>query len=130
MINQIPNSNVQKNYDLEKRTSDFGVRVIRFCKAIRQNVITVPLINQLIRSGTSIGANYLEANEANSKKDFCYKIAIAKKEARETMHWLQMIIEADKSTEKVANQLHNEAHEFVLIFSAIIRNSKLDKNKL
>ena len=124
MINQSSNSNDQKKYDLEKRTCDFGVKIIQFCQEIRQTALTVPLIKQLIRSGTSVGANYLEANEANSKKEFCHRIAIAKKEARETMHWLKMIIEADKSIKTDAEKLSQEAHELVLIFAAIIRNSK------
>ena len=110
MINQIPNSNVQKNYNLEERTSNFGIKIIKFCKTIRLNEITTPLVKQLIRSGTSIGANYMEANEANSKREFCHRIAIAKREARETMHWLRMITETDASTKLTAGELSQEAH--------------------
>jgi len=124
MISQIINSSNQKKYNLEKRTCDFGLRVIQFCKKIRSTDILSPLTKQLIRSGTSIGANYLEANEANSKREFCHRICIAKKEARETMHWLLMISEADESLSLKATDLYGEAHEFVLIFAAIVRNSK------
>ncbi len=64
------------NYDLEERTAKFGESVIEFCKSIKQDVITKPIIGQLVRSGTSIGANYMEANAASSKKDFRNKIFI------------------------------------------------------
>ena|SRR3989338_2833803 len=73
---------LKNNYDLEERTAKFGESVIEFCKEVRQDVITKPIINQLIRSGTSIGANYMEANGASSKKDFRNKIFICKRSAR------------------------------------------------
>ena len=79
-------------YDLEERTAVFGENVIKFCKNLEQNTITKPLINQLIRSATSIGANYMEANCASSKKDFRNKIFICKKESQETKHWLRMLL--------------------------------------
>ena len=72
---------LKNNYDLEERTAKFGEGVIEFCKEVRQDVITKPIINQLIRSGTSIGANYMEANGASSKKDFRNKIFICKRSA-------------------------------------------------
>lgn len=75
-----------KIYDLEERTAVFGENVIRFAKKIPQNPITNPLITQLVKSGTSIGANYCEADDAESKQDFKHKIGICKKEARETKH--------------------------------------------
>ena len=75
---------ISNNYDLEERTAKFGEDIIEFCKDIEHNVITKPIINQIIRSGTSIGANYMEANEASSKKDFRNKITICKKEIKET----------------------------------------------
>lgn len=73
MTNQIPNPNDQKKYDLEERTAKFSEKIINFAKKLPQNLITKSLISQLIRSGTSIGANYCEADEANSKKDFINK---------------------------------------------------------
>lgn len=73
-------------FDLEERTARFGEDIIRLCKQLPKNDITRPLINQLIRSATSVGANYMEANSANSKKDFRNKIYISKKEAQETQH--------------------------------------------
>lgn len=76
----------KQGFDLEERTAKFGEAVIGFCKATEQNNITKPIVNQLIRSSTSIGANYMEANGASSKKDFRNKIFICKKEAQETKH--------------------------------------------
>jgi four helix bundle protein len=79
------------NYDLEKRSAKFGENIIKFCRIIKIDQITKPLINQFIRSATSIGANYMEANQASSKKDFKNKIRISQKEANESKHWLRMI---------------------------------------
>ena len=73
-------------YDLEERTEKFGEEVIDVCKSLRANLISEPIIKQLVRSATSIGANYSEANGASSKKDFRNKIAICKKESQETRH--------------------------------------------
>lgn len=112
-------------YDLEERVSCFGENIIRFIKSIRSDLITQPLIRQLIRSGTSLGANYLEANEASSKKDFRNKICIARKESNETKHWLRMIAEASPENQVRAQLLRKEAHELTLIFSKII--SSCDK---
>lgn len=72
---QVPNP----NYDLAERTARFGEDIIRFCQKIPQNAITIPLINQLIKCGTSVGANYSEADDAESKHDFKHKIGICKK---------------------------------------------------
>ena len=94
LINDEQISNKQepkKKYDLEERTALFGGRIIQFVKRIQPTYITKPLINQLIRSATSVGANYCEADDAVSKKDFINKIGICRKEARETKHWLKMI---------------------------------------
>ncbi|MES2791441.1 MAG: four helix bundle protein [Planctomycetota bacterium] len=110
------------SFDLEERTAKFGEDVIRFAKTISQNVITVPLISQLIRSGTSVGANYSEADDAQSKKDFRHKICICKKEARETKHWLRMLATADETLKDRARPLWQEAKELNLIFAAIMRS--------
>ncbi|HLC38880.1 MAG TPA: four helix bundle protein [Patescibacteria group bacterium] len=124
MTNQITNSNHQIKFDLEERTSNFGKEIINFSKGIKINPINNPIINQLVRSGTSVGANYCEANESNSKRDFIHKISIAKKEAKETMYWLGLISSAEPTKENDAKQLRKEAHELVLIFSSIIKNKK------
>jgi len=85
-------SSTKKIYDLEERTAIFGENLIRFCNKMPRNVITNPLINQLIKCGTSIGANYCEADDSESKYDFKHKIGIVKKECRETKHFLRMIV--------------------------------------
>jgi len=108
-------------YDLEERTAKFGEKIIKFAKRIPEHTITKPLISQLIRAGTSVGANYCEADSAGSKKDFNYKISICKKEARETKHWLRMVIIVVPMLKDEARELWQEASELTLIFSAIIR---------
>ena len=120
MTNQTSNSpNGQTKYDLEDRTKKFSSDLIILCKNIHQDAITRPIIGQLVRSGTSIGANYCEANETNSKKDFYYKINIAKKEAKETMYWLKIVEDLHHDQNEI-QLLHKEAHEFVLMFSSIL----------
>ena len=108
-----------KVYDLEERTAKFGESVIRFCRSVKIDPVLSPLVNQVVRSSTSIGANYMEANSASSKKDFVNKIFIAKKEAQESKHWLRMIVSClpDKADE--LKILWQEAHELTLIFQKI-----------
>lgn len=110
-------------YDLEERTAKFGVEVIRLCKKAPKNPVTNPIVVQLVRSGTSIGANYSEANGASSKKDFRNKIFICKKEAIETKYWLRMLSEADESVKELCRILWKEAQELTLIFSKIAKSS-------
>ena len=107
-------------YDLEERTSVFGEKIIEFAKSIKKNSINNPLISQIVRSGTSIGANYMEADAANTKKDFKYKISLCRKESKETKHWLRMIAKANPGLLKETRVLWKEAHELTLIFSAIL----------
>ena len=106
-------------YNLEERTAEFGKNIIKFCKSINQDAINKPIISQLIRSGTSIGANYMEANAASSKKDFGNKIFISKKEAQETKHWLRMIAEANPEKTEETRKLWKECQELTLIFQKI-----------
>ena len=118
MSNQIKNPN-DKKYDLEERTAMFGENVIEFVKTLERNEINRPLISQVIRSSTSIGANYMEADGAESGKDFKHKIAICKKEAKETRHWLRMIAKANSDKANECRNLWKEAHELTLIFNKI-----------
>ncbi len=115
----------KQNYDLEERTAVFGEAIIDFVKTLDKNDINRTLINQLVRSATSIGANYMEADAAESKKDFFHKIGICKKESKETTHWLRMTAKANSHKAEELRKLWKEAHEFVLIFSSIRGN----KNK-
>ena len=112
-----------KAFDLEERTALLGEEIIKFAKMIPRNPVTMPLITQLVKSGTSIGANYCEADDAESKKDFKHKIGICKKEARETKHWLRMIAVALPEFKEEALKLWQEAKELNLIFNSI--NNKL-----
>ena len=111
-------------YDLEERTAKFGEEIIKFAQKIPKNPITLPIINQIIRAGTSVGANYLEADDAESKKDFVHKISISKKESRETKHWLRMTVIAVPELKDEARKLWREAQELNLIFATIIRKKK------
>ena len=111
-------------YDLEERTAKFGAAIIIFAKKIPESPVTRSLISQLVRSGTSIGANYCEADDAESRKDFIHKIGICKKEARETKHWLRMVATAVPELKEEARKLWSEAKELSLIFNAVVRSSR------
>lgn len=111
-------------YDLEERTAKFAEDIIELCKKTPKNVVTLPILNQLVRSGTSIGANYCEANGASSKKDFKNKIFICKKESKETQYWLRILAKAAEELKEDCRKLWQEAHELTLIFSKIAFNTK------
>jgi four helix bundle protein len=110
-------------YDLEERTARFGEAIIDFAKRTPKSTVTVSLISQLVRSGTSVGANYCEADDGVSKKDFRNKIGICKKEARETKHWIRMIVSAVPELKDEARPLWQEAKELHLIFVSIFRSA-------
>jgi len=110
---------LKNSFDLEERTACFGENVISFCQTIRQDAINRPIISQLVRSATSIGANYMEANCASSKKDFRNKIFICKKEAQETKHWLRMLVRCLPERKEELTKLWQECQELTLIFQKI-----------
>ena len=110
-------------FDLEERTAVFGETIVRFARKIPKDPVTVPLISQIVRSGTSVGANYCEADDAVSKKDFKNKIGTCRKESRETKLWLRMIAAAAPEFKAEARELWQEAKELHLIFAAIWRKS-------
>lgn len=111
-------------YDLEERTAVFAESIVELCKRVTKNAVTLPIINQLLRSGTSMGANYAEANGASSKRDFHNKIHICKKEAIETKYWLRILGKADNDYLDECRKLWKESHELTLIFSKIAGSSK------
>jgi|SRR3989344_1954063 len=111
--------NSPRSYDLEERTGRFGEKIIKFCSTVKRDEISRPLIVQLVRSSTSVGANYMEANGASSKKDFINKIFICKKEAQETKHWLRMLISYLPDRKSDIGELSQECHELILIFQKI-----------
>ncbi len=111
-------------YDLEERCCRFSEEIIVFLKSLPKNKLLDPLTLQLIRSATSIGANYMEANQASSKKDFRNKITFCKKEANESKYWLRMIAKIENQEAEKARKLWSEAHELLLIFGKIESKSR------
>lgn len=114
----------EKTYDLEERTASFGERIIELVKLLPDDRVNDVLVKQIVRSGTSVGANYMEADSAGTKKDFKYKIDLCRKEAKETQHWLRMIAKASPDKKENIRILWQEAHELTLIFSSIARSCK------
>ncbi|MBU4272255.1 MAG: four helix bundle protein [Planctomycetes bacterium] len=114
-----------RKFDLAERTACFGERIVVFARTIKLDAVTRPLVTQLVRAGTSVGANYCEANEAGSRKEFRYRISICNREARESKHWLRMLAAASTSSKETSRVLWKEAHELNLIFSSIFRNTKI-----
>jgi four helix bundle protein len=114
--------------ELEERTTEFAKRVIRLCRELPNNTINRRLIDQIVRSAGSVGANYREANEALGKKDLVHRLRIARKECKETEHWLVLIEEANGDMRKRMEGLFQECSEIRNILSAII-NKVGDKEK-
>jgi four helix bundle protein len=108
-------------FDLEERTAVFGENVVRFAKKIPRDPANDRLIGQLVGAGTSVGANYCEANEGVSKKDFRHTISRCVKEAKETKHFLRMVAAAEPKLADDARALYREAKELHLIFAAMFR---------
>ena len=116
-MTEIPST--KRKFDLEERTLAFAKRVIQLCKKTDHNTINRELISQLVRASGSIGANYREANEALSKRDFSHRIKIARKEAKETGYWLQLLEEAQPGLDGEISELRGEAGELRKILSSI-----------
>jgi four helix bundle protein len=119
--NQSPN---KRKFDLEERTTEFACKVIRLCKKLPRNPINDRLVGQVTGSSGSIGANYREANDALGKKDFIHSLKIARREAKETSHWLILLKVANPEKEKEFQDLIEEANEYKNIFSSIIQKSQ------
>jgi len=107
-------------YNLENRTTEFAKRIVRLCRELYKNEINRPLISQIIRSAGSIGANYREANDALGKKDFLHRMKISRKECKETLHWLEIIEEANPHLSNRMQNLKQETIELKKILSTII----------
>ena len=107
-------------YDLFERTAVFGENVIEFCLALPATPVTAPLITQFVKAETSLGANYGEADAAETKTDFRHKIALRRKEAKETKHWCRMLAKARATEAECLRHLWKEARELHLIFCKII----------
>jgi len=119
-MNEARNS---KQYDLEERTLKFSREAITFVKSLPRNISNAEIANQLIRSATSIGANYIEAHESLGKKDFLMRVKICRKEAKETIYWLKLV-EPSKEEEHTREWLIAEATELMKIFGAIVEKAK------
>jgi four helix bundle protein len=117
----------ENKYDLEERTTKFAESVIDFIKTIKVSPLNIRIIEQLVGSAGSIGANYCEATEAESKKDFIHKLGICKKEIKETSYWLRLLARVHNDKKDEIKVLWKEAHELLLIFSKIIQSSKSSK---
>lgn len=112
-------------YDLEERTFEFARRVRAFVKQLPKTICNVEDVKQVVRSSGSIGANYIEANEALSKKDFRMRVKISRKEAKETRYWLRLLDTGGNATlETERGKLIQEATELTKIFSSIINKSE------
>jgi four helix bundle protein len=117
--------NAEKKFDLEDRTLEFAQRVRKFVRSFQMDIPNREDGKQLVRSSGSIGANYLEANDGLSKKDFLFRIKLSRKEAKESKYWLNLIETfGDDRLEKERSELIQEANELMLILGAILRNSK------
>ena len=113
---------------LEKRTKAFAISVIRYVATVPTTYVEIVLGRQLLKSATSIGANYREANRAESRKDFTHKIGIVEKEAAETQYWLELCDEAMIGNIQVRRSLYRECPELLAIFTRIGRTLKLPPN--
>ncbi|MFH1674837.1 MAG: four helix bundle protein [Pseudomonadota bacterium] len=114
-----------KQYDLEDRTFEFAKKVRIFVKKLRKTIANIEDGKQVIKSSGSVGANYIEANEALSKKDFVMRIKICRKEAKESRYWLRLIdTNGEMELEKERKDLEQEATELMNIFGSILRKSE------
>jgi len=112
-------------YDLEKRTFEFAKNVRVFVRKLKLDISNVEDAKQLIRASGSVGANYIEANESLSKKDFRHRLKICRKEAKESRYWLRLInVFEQKTLEDGQEHLINESEEFVKIFSSILNKTE------
>jgi len=117
----------KKKYDLEERTALFAERVRDFCLKLPKNPANAEYVSQLIRAGSSAGANYIEANETIGDKDFKMKIKTCRRESKESGYWLRLVItDGTNENEQERTYLKQEAKEFILIFTAILK--KRDAN--
>ncbi|OGQ04904.1 MAG: hypothetical protein A2W61_07715 [Deltaproteobacteria bacterium RIFCSPLOWO2_01_44_7] len=114
---------IKQSFDLEERTLKFAKQVFNLCGQVVQNIINKEIISQVVRSSGSVGANYREANDAVSKKDFTHRMKIARKEAKETHYWLQLLEETNPALKNKVKEVLQEALELKKILSAIVNKT-------
>ncbi len=113
-----------KQYDLEERTLKFAKEVIKFVSILPKTMANIEILKQIIRSSGSVGANYIEANEALSKRDFAMRVKICRKEAKESRYWLRLIEVGTEDGERKRQSLINEVTELMKIFGSIVEKVK------
>jgi four helix bundle protein len=118
-----PSDESSKPYDLEERTFQFAKASREFVKLVPRSIANIEDVKQFVRASGSIGANYIEANEAIGKKDFLMKIKICRREAKETCYWLRLL-EVDGKLDAQQARLVGEAEQLMKIFGAIVRKSE------
>jgi four helix bundle protein len=116
--------------DLEKRTLRFALRIIEFVATLPKNKTGEVIEFQLVKAGTSVGANYREVNRAESRNDFIHKLAIVEKESSESLYWLELCQEASLGNPKLRQWLLQESRELLAIFTSAGRTSKLNRSAL
>ncbi len=114
---------MEKRYDLEERTEIFAKDVIALCNGLPKGTVNIELISQLVRSAGSVGANYIEANDGLSQKDFVHRIRICRKEAKESRYWLRLLGPSNSQHETQLARLTQESTELMSIFGAILKKS-------
>ncbi len=115
----------KKQYNLEKRTAEFAKNIRIFVRSLSKSISNIEDGKQVVRSSGSVGANYIEANESLSKKDFVMRIKICRKESKESEYWLNLIdISGNKEIEEQRDILAQEAKELMMIFGSIMRKSE------
>ena len=120
----------QPKHDLQEWTFNFARRVVNLCQILDKTPgVSRTLANQLLRSGTSIGANVEEAQAGQSRRDFINKPSIARKEARETHYWLRLVAATELIPEPSLTELLDEANQLVAILTTVIRRTKETSNK-
>jgi four helix bundle protein len=119
-----------KPYDLEERTLKYSKDIITFVNNCPRTIANNEIIRQLVRSSGSVGANYIEAQEALSKKDFSMRVKICRKEAKESKYWLNLIEVKESTTEKKKQLLVDESTELLKIFTSIIEKVKISTEQI
>lgn len=124
MPDEAKNPDGNKKYDPEERTAQFSEAILELARTFPRDHVNTPLISQIVRGGTSIGANCVEVDRAESNEDFQHKIPICKEESKETKHWLRMIVKANPGRRDEGQKLSKEAQQLSLIFSSILPPKK------
>ena len=117
----------EREPNIQQRTRRFAVRILRFAGALPRTVIASVLMKQVVRSGTSIGANVEEAQDAHSRRDFVHSMQISLKEARETLYWIDLVIESSLLPRERCQDIRDECARIVRILTVIVRNAKEQK---